>query len=185
MKETMLPPLLESIENGDVVWKEINHGQIGYLLSCHLIIEKYLEDCIKLATNTEKIELTWGKVRLTFNEKLSLLSKIDTRDNMDCIPAIKRLNKIRNDISHNIHSELNINEFVPLIDYLNKIGDTTVKVKTEDTNINEVLGAFTVMVCAYLGGRLSSFSKLKPHGKKIATDESEKWASKVKGPTPN
>ncbi len=64
---------------------------------------------------------------------------------------------------------------------MNKIGNKDTKVINKDSTINEVLGAFTVLMCAFLGGKISSFAIGPKSRKENADQESEKWSLKVKG----
>jgi hypothetical protein len=47
MMRTALPPLVGSIQDGNVTWQRLenlDYELLGYFLSCHLIIEHYLDE---------------------------------------------------------------------------------------------------------------------------------------------
>lgn len=63
MKRPALPPLVGGIKNGEITWEKIesvDHETLGYLLSCHLIIEHYVTEVLKSA-NWRGDELQWGR----------------------------------------------------------------------------------------------------------------------------
>ena len=64
---------VKNTADGKVAWKRIEGVDfefLGYFLSCHLIIEYYLEQYLR----TKYPELGWEGSRLTFAQKISLLS---------------------------------------------------------------------------------------------------------------
>lgn len=101
MDKKGLPPLVQEITNGTVTWQRLeglDYEMLGYFLSCHLIIEHYLDEYLK----TCYPELDWDAARQTFSQKVALLSNIGLPQQYDCIPAIKHMNSIRNKISVNL-----------------------------------------------------------------------------------
>ena len=50
MRNGTLPPLVANIRDGNVTWQRLenlNYELLGYFLSCHLIIEHYLDEYLK------------------------------------------------------------------------------------------------------------------------------------------
>ena len=78
---------MKEIANGSVTWQRIeglDYGVLGYFLSCHLIIEHYLEQYLKVRYPS----LDWDAARLTFGHKISLLSQLKPPDKYDFIAAV-------------------------------------------------------------------------------------------------
>ncbi len=68
-KERGLPPLVGQISKGSVTWQRldsINYEELGYFLSCHLIIEHYIDEYLKVQYEN----LSWEDCKLTFSQKL-------------------------------------------------------------------------------------------------------------------
>ena len=97
-----LPPLVAEIVGDSVTWQRIenlDYEMLGYFLSCHLIIEHYLDEFLRICYPS----LDWDAAHHTFGQKVALLSKLNIEpDKFNCIPAIKHLNSIRNKLGHNI-----------------------------------------------------------------------------------
>ncbi|WP_078082635.1 hypothetical protein [Microbulbifer mangrovi] len=152
MNDLTLPPKVSEIINGSVEWsriEKIDYESLGYFLSCHLVIEHYLDEYLKI----EHPALDWDSARQTFGQKVSLLSKFKISDKYDCIPAIKHMNSIRNKLSHRIDFSVQKEDLLPLIQYLEKTSDG--QLETPIT-IKEILGRFTSMVCVLFAGYISS-----------------------------
>ena len=101
MKKHSLPPQVGSIINGNVTWKrldDIDFELLGYFLSSHLIIEHYIDELLKIFY----ADLDWESARLTFAQKISLLSNFKFPDKYNSLAAIKHLNSLRNKVSHRI-----------------------------------------------------------------------------------
>jgi len=82
-----LPPLVAGIAGGSVTWQkleELDYESLGYFLSCHLIIEHYLDALLKSTYPS----LSWERVKHTFSQKVALLSEFKLSDPFDCIPAV-------------------------------------------------------------------------------------------------
>lgn len=59
------------VEDGSVVWKriaEIDHGLLGYFLTCHLVIEHYMDEYLK-ATMTQLTCCATFASHLTFQHR--------------------------------------------------------------------------------------------------------------------
>ena len=101
MKHAGLPPLVAEIRDGAVTWQRLenlDYELLGYFLSCHLIIEHYLDEYLK----TCYPKLDWDASKQTFGQKVALLATDNYPDKYNSIPAIKHLNSLRNKLSHNI-----------------------------------------------------------------------------------
>lgn len=143
--------MVGQIQNGKVTWQRVeslNHEALGYFLSCHLIIEHYMDEYLK----TQYLNLDWDAAKLTFGQKVQLLSKFKISDKYDCIPAIKHLNSIRNRLSHNIEERITVEALLPLTQYLNKVYEGQVEVAEEPTAI---LHHFTSMASVLFASIIS------------------------------
>lgn len=149
-----LPPLVSKIHNGHITWQRIeniDYELLGYFLSCHLIIEYYLDEYLK----TKYSELDWGASRQTFAQKVSLLSKEHYPDKYNSIPAIKHLNSIRNKLSHNIQFKITEPDLLPLTHYLQKSCEGLEIPKDP----KDILDLFTSMVCVWFASGISSTAR--------------------------
>lgn len=149
-----LPPLVSKIHNGDVTWQRIesiDYELLGYFLSCHLIIEYYLDEYLK----TKYSELDWGGSRQTFAQKVSLLSKEHYPDKYNSIPAIKHLNSIRNKLSHNIQFKITEPDLLPLTNYLQKSCEG-IEIPKDP---KDILDIFTSMVCVWFASGISTTAR--------------------------
>ena len=147
----ILPPLVSEIGEGKVTWQsleDIDYENLGYFLSCHLVIEHYLDEYLKI----EYPSLDWDSARQTFSQKVSLLSKFKVSDKYDCIPAIKHLNSLRNKLSHNINFSMSSEDLLPLIHYLKRVYGNEREITNEP---KEILSQFTTMTCVLFAGRIS------------------------------
>lgn len=150
-KDSGLPPLVENIAEGKISWRRlegIDYEVLGYFLSCHLIIEHYLDEYLKISYPT----LEWEAARHTFGQKVSLLSRFKISDKYDCIPAIKHLNSLRNKLSHDIDFKIRIEDLLPLTQYLSKIYEQKQDIPSEP---KAVLKQFTSMTCVLFAGYIS------------------------------
>ena len=150
MRNGTLPPLLANIRDGNVTWQRLenlNYELLGYFLSCHLIIEHYLDEYLKTRYPT----LDWEASRQTFAQKMALLSKDEYPEKYNSIPAIKHLNSLRNKLSHNIDFKITGDNLLPLSQYLKKCAGPE-----ELTDPKEILDLFTTMVCVWFASGISS-----------------------------
>lgn len=144
--------MIEKIIEGSVVWQRlegIEYEQLGYFLSCHLIIEHYLDEFLKICHPT----LDWDAARQTFAQKVALLSNFKISDKYDCIPAIKHMNSIRNKISHNIEFKIKPEDLLPLKQYIDKVTDGKSALPTSP---KDILEEFTTLTCVLFAGYISS-----------------------------
>lgn len=155
-----LPPKVADIANGSVSWQRldgVDYDLLGYFLSCHLVVEHYLEEYLKIVYP----ELDWDAARHTFAQKLSLLSRFKVSDKYDCIPAIKHLNTVRNKLAHSVEFKIRTEDLQPLTHYLSKAyGDTGAPVPVD---AKAVLSQFTSMVCV-LFASIISYRARHPRG---------------------
>jgi hypothetical protein len=166
MAKISLPPLVKEIANGTVIWKSIEGldcDTLGYFLFYHLVIEHYLDRYLDLSYPT----LDWDVARLTFNQKVLLLSRLKFPDSrFDFISAIKHMNSVRNKLSHDISFRIGLDDLLPITQFLAKATGRTGELPSGQM---EILQVFTLIVCAYLGGTITFISNDKkgrePSGK--------------------
>lgn len=162
MTTTGLPPLVADITDGAVTWQRLeglDYEVLGYFLSCHLIIEHYLDEFLKICYPT----LDWDAARHTFGQKVALLSNFRVSDQYDCIPAIKHLNSLRNKLSHDIEFKIDTQSLLPLSQYLQKATEGKKETPTEP---KALLAEFTTMTCVLFAGYISSKAHHTKHTRK-------------------
>jgi hypothetical protein len=118
-KRLHLPPMFGGVSDGSVVWQrlgDIDHELLGYFLTCHLLIEHYMDEFLK----ARYPELDWDKPRLTFGQRANLLTHdvLVREPRYDPLPAIKHMNSLRNRISHRLEIRLDAESLQPLVDYM-------------------------------------------------------------------
>lgn len=154
-----LPPLVAEIADGSVTWQRlegIDYEVLGYFLSCHLVIEHYIDEYLKICYPA----LDWDAARHTFNQKVSLLSRFKISDQYDCVPAIKHLNSLRNKLSHNIEFQIRPEDLLPLTQYLTKVHNNDLANVPKETK--PILALFTTMSCVIFASLISGYA----HGAK-------------------
>lgn len=147
-KKYELPPLAANIKGGNIQWeqlKDIDFETLGFFLSCHLVIEHYLDEFLK----TFSSELDWESVALTFNQKVSLVAKIKQTEPYIFIPALRHLNSLRNKLSHEITFRLTEEDMLPFIQFLRKITKNESELPHDSRAIME---QFTGATCAWFAG---------------------------------
>lgn len=152
MEKQWMPPLVGGFSDGKVTWQrleEIDYDLLGFLLSCHLIIEHYLEHFI--ATYT-RAPFQWEKAKLTFGQKISLISKLPFQEPYILPPTIKHLNTLRNKFSHNINTTLTEQDLLPFRQFLEKCTNEKSKIPNEP---KELLSMYMSVVCAYFASSIS------------------------------
>jgi hypothetical protein len=161
MKRTGLPPLVGDIRDGNVTWQRlenVDYELLGYFLSCHLIIEHYLDEYLKTRYPT----LDWDTSKQTFAQKVSLLTTDNYPEKYNSIPAIKHLNSLRNKFSHNIDFKITEAGLLPLSRYLKKCCDPYPELPTEP---KEILDLFTSMVCVWFASGISTTAQQTRHSR--------------------
>lgn len=144
MNKHGLPPLVAELKGGKVTWQAIesvDYDTLGYLLSCHLIIEHYMDHY--LAT-FPYASFGWKEAKLTFGQKVSLISKIQFPEPYNFVPAIKHLNSLRNKFGHNIGTTLSELDLLPLRQSVEKWSAKDRSELPSDTK--DLLSLFTLMV---------------------------------------
>ena len=145
-----LPPLIEGTAEGIVIWRSlegIDNECLGYFLSCHLIIEHYTDKFLKDLHR----ELDWDSARLTFTQKVTLISNLDMLET-NCVPAIKHLNSLRNKLSHEIEFKIDTENLIPLRTFLTSSSKDNADIPSD---VKGVLHLFTYRVCSWFAGWLS------------------------------
>ncbi|EXB05732.1 hypothetical protein [Acinetobacter baumannii] len=154
-----LPPLVEDTSNGSVVWKSldnINYEELGYFLSCHLIIEHYMDEYLKF----EYQNLSWGDCKLTFSQKINLLSNFPISEPYkELILSIKAMNKVRNKISHRVDFKISMDDLEPLKYYL--YGAYKENKEMVPSTVLKLLEIYTMMVCVVFASTISALVRHK------------------------
>lgn len=146
MKLPPLPPLVGEVIDGSVTWEgltDIDYSTVGYLLCCHLVIENYLDAFIQARIG---VDFSIKGARLTFGQKVSLLTPIDLPKRFNFISTLKHLNSLRNKLGHNIRTIISEEELLPLIQYLEKSSEKTLAKR----DAISVLRDYTGLVCAWM-----------------------------------
>lgn len=94
-------------------WKcfwERNIDDLGTILMCHLTVEHYLNDWFSAANPAIKIV---QNSRLAFSHKLELVEGADPFVRY-LLPGLRRLNRIRNQIAHNLEATLTESDLEPI-----------------------------------------------------------------------
>jgi hypothetical protein len=152
MNKHWMPPLVGGFSNGNVTWQrleEIDYDLLGFLLSCHLIIEHYLEHYI--ATYT-RAPFQWDSAKLTFGQKISLISTLPFKEPYNLPPTIKHLNSLRNKFSHNIKTTLSEEDLLPFRQFIEKCTNEKSGIPT---NPKDLLSMYMGIVCAYFASSIS------------------------------
>ncbi len=159
MNRLGLPPLVGAIDKGEITWRRIegvDHEVLGYLLACHLIIEHYITEALK-STTWPGEDLNWHAGRLSFSQKVSILSSVKDNKFRDLVPCIRRLNALRNKFSHDISFRLTDAHLAPFVRFLTEISQVPDEIPHGVTKILEI---FTGVACAYFAGYISSLANL-------------------------
>ena len=145
------------IENGKRTWISvgaIDYELMGYLLSCHLIIEHYMDTYL----TTHHTELEWEGARLTFGQRVALISGWTFSTPFNPIEAIKHLNNLRNRLGHRVDYRLTADDMLPFIHYLKRVGEASgnpPEHKLEDLPPKAILDLFTSIAAAVFAGSVS------------------------------
>ncbi|WP_261503572.1 hypothetical protein [Burkholderia multivorans] len=153
-RRNILPPMFGPIEKGKRTWKrveDIDHDLMGYLLSCHLMIEHYMDEFLK-ATYPQ---LDWDAAKLTFGQRVALLTKWDIGPPFNPVAVIKHLNTLRNRLGHRVDYTLTQEDLLPFVHYL----ETATEKPLEEKSPRALLAFFTTLCAAVFAGSVYSVDK--------------------------
>jgi hypothetical protein len=130
---------------------------IGRILVCHLSIEHYINNLIELST---PIHFDWDNTRMTFSQKLKLVSNINILNKNKFDKGIEILNNIRNKLSHNMLAKIDEVKFKELkqilLNYLcfEKSKEEIKEIEKHYSQFDTfaIIETFTSIVCAIIGG---------------------------------
>jgi hypothetical protein len=162
-----LPAYQSTDSDGNLVWRSIlvrDHALAGELLVCHLAIEHYMDVFLNVWCGPQ---INWKEARLSFHQKLSLLSGNSPIQAIGCVPGIKQLNSIRNQIAHNLEASIDSSDVAPLVAIMN--AKQRGKRDWGDEKPVVVIRAFATMVCGALAGAIAT-AKLAQHGQLDAAE---------------
>jgi hypothetical protein len=143
---------------------KIDFEASGRILMCHLIVEHYMTNLIKLLSPED---FNWAESRMTFSQKFKLISKIEAFNEFNFIKGIESLNKIRNKFSHNLLatiSETDIKVFRTFVDRFYKKSKS--KKFSEYFDKIAIIELYTLVVCSYFAGYCTSIVDLDKIKKK-------------------
>lgn len=149
--------------------KGLDFENIGRILICHLSIEHYINKLIEFQTPTD---FNWDDSRLSFSQKLKLLSKNSRLNRHQIVKGIETLNKIRNKFSHNLEAKIDpvcvdvIREILFKFRVSVKKNESEKEIKQFLDLYNDIalIESFTNFVCAFIAGYCHSlYSQKKKH----------------------
>ncbi|MFC4527271.1 hypothetical protein ISN76_11240 [Dyella halodurans] len=153
---TRLPPMFGPIENGQRTWirvEDIDYDLMGYLLSCHLIIEHYMDVFLK----THYGDLDWDAAKPTFGQRVNLLTTWSLGPPFNPVQAIKHLNTLRNRLGHRVDYHLTDEDMLPFIHYLGAVSKHGEReLDLNDKSPKRVLELFTSLAAACFAGAVTS-----------------------------
>jgi hypothetical protein len=161
-------------------WEKVTGADfesIGRILVCHLTIEHYINYLIELSS---PIEFSWDDSRLTFSQKLKLVSNLNILRTNQFDKGIEIVNNIRNKLSHNLLAKIDEKKVDQLkkilITYLIK-GETKEKKQKTIEHIDlfghhAIIERFTSIVCAMIAGYCTRLIK--------KDDDSENYYSHIR-----
>ncbi|MDP9557811.1 UNVERIFIED_ORG: hypothetical protein J2W65_003459 [Pseudomonas parafulva] len=158
-----LPPLVEGFENGKAKWKsfdEVDFEVVGIFLSCHLVIEHYVDEFICAYSPAP---FGWRDAKLTFAQKLGLISGLNNFPEPFTVPAVlKHFNSVRNRLSHRVDYRLTLKDLGPEIEYLQKT--TKGNLPENGAGVKQVLECFASMICVYFASAITHCAEQKHNG---------------------
>jgi len=158
-----LPPLIESFDNGQAKWKafdSVDFELVGLFLSCHLVIEHYMDEFLEAYSPAP---FDWESAKLTFAQKVSLISGLKQFPEPFTIPAVlKHFNSIRNKLSHSVTYKLSSADLLPEIQFLGKANKE--KLKYQDFDVKKILEHFTSIVCVYFASAITHCAEQRHNG---------------------
>jgi hypothetical protein len=142
---------------------------LGSILKCHLIVEYYIDKYLKAAYPTI---VKWKEARLTFAQKLELLSNDKTSIGI-YYPAIKALNTIRNKFSHNFQYNIETKDYEEIKKIMYAWYKAFGKPLLKDI---ELIKDFTVWLCANIDTLTNGINK---HSKMFGISGYLNWIEKM------
>ena len=133
--------LLPTVDN----FNKLGEDVLGTLLRVHLTSESILEELIHLTFEDNAQSIL--KLKLTYKQKLELVASLKIDDDWPLIPdyivgSLRKLNKLRNDLAHQLNATLNNNQVIELFMGKEQIyGD----MKKDDIHINLQRYAFFIL----------------------------------------
>jgi hypothetical protein len=100
-KEEFRKDAQKQLDDFNERWNQ-NSDMLGRILRSHLVVEHYLTLWIQ---HQNKNLGSISDAKLSFSNKIALVGKSDLSV-IDLVPGLKRLNKIRNRIAHNLSVEI-------------------------------------------------------------------------------
>lgn len=144
----------ERIEFNDEILKLLDKktDELGSILKCHLIIEYYIDNYLKIAYPTI---LNWQSSRLTFSQKLELINNSKTPIGM-YYQAIKCLNSIRNKFSHKISYTIEKKDYKEIEEIMTIWKNALNEPVPEGMALIE---NFTLWVCGNINGMINGINR--------------------------
>ena len=94
--------------------------RIGRVLVSHLMLEHYLDRCLRAVAPSD---FNFSRPSLSFAQKVDILSGPESHIvGAGMVPGIKRVNKIRNALAHDLQAEITTADIQPLADLLRHVG---------------------------------------------------------------
>lgn len=147
-----LPPIVGGVDGNMLqlrTLEDVDFELLGYLLSCHLVVEHYLDEFLM----TLGTKLHWEAAKLTFAQKLALFPPEVFPNGSEVLGAVRHLNSMRNKVAHNIKAKSSDLDFRPLAAFLSKVYEGRQPVPSEPL---AVLEEFTSLVCSGFMGWVAS-----------------------------
>lgn len=116
------------------------HDNIGRVLKCHLIIERFLTGFLHNYYKIERLD----NLKLRFAQKVEIIPRAGESASF-VRPGIIQLNKIRNKFSHDLSSSIQKHDISAIYEVL-----TIARRKSTFDDPIEAIEAFTPIACAFL-----------------------------------
>jgi hypothetical protein len=160
---------MESVKNEVHYAFQRDHDLLGRILKCHLILETYLDKCLK---HFNKDQLSIDNTSLRFIQKIDLLeNKLDELKTY--FKGIRSLNTIRNKLAHNLHAEITLSDVQNMRIYVE-----VYRTRKIDDPI-KIIEDFTLIACALLENATSEkfgdFSMIFAAGVKALESNPEEY----------
>jgi hypothetical protein len=144
---------------------------MGIILKCNLIIEKYIDDYLEIAYPTINFDL---KDRLTYNQKIELINNPRTNFYI-FLNGAKELNSIRNKYAHNLNYEIQNSTFKEVKEIMTFWNTASGKKQNEGI---QLVVDFTATLCMFL---FSTKNEIKVNGSGLGLPKYLEWVEKIVG----